>query len=76
MAIAVRFVSEESINGNDLPARPDTPYIVPIQSVNIEEACALFDTGQSSGIEGCGGHYSELGYRILARHTATQVEAL
>ena len=47
-----------------------------LKDINIDEACALFDTGQSSGIEGCGGHYSELGYRILARHTATQVEAL
>ena len=47
-----------------------------LKDINIDEACALFDTGPSSGIEGCGGHYSELGYRILARHTATQVEAL
>ena len=47
-----------------------------LKDIDLNEACALFDTGQSSGIEGCGGHYSELGYRILARHTAAQVEAL
>nr|HIA88690.1 hypothetical protein [Gammaproteobacteria bacterium] len=47
-----------------------------LKDIDLNEACALFDTGQSSGIESCGGHYSELGYRILARHTAAQVEAL
>jgi hypothetical protein len=47
-----------------------------LKDIDLNEACVLFDTGQSSGIEGCGGHYSALGYRILARHTAAQVEAL
>ena len=47
-----------------------------LKDIDLNQVCALFDTGQSSGIEGCGGHYSELGYRILARHTAAQVEAL
>ena len=47
-----------------------------LEKINIEQACKLFDTGESSGLDDCGGHFSDLGYEILARHTAARIGAL
>jgi len=47
-----------------------------LEIINIEQACKLFDTGESSGLDDCGGHFNDLGYEILARHTAARIGAL